>query len=118
MFTGILCIAPSDEVCQGALLCVQDALLVFEADIGLDFVSVCVEGRGLQANAIGEVAGQAQVDQIGDALLACVGAELAEGVSWDEATGLHWLLHRLLLFCNHCFKLTVFKLVNYLDDDV
>ena len=59
LFAGILCIAPSDEVSQGALLCVQDALLIFEADIGLDFVSVCVEGRGLQANAVGEVAGEA-----------------------------------------------------------
>ena len=68
----ILCIAPSDEVYEGALLRVENALLVLIADIGLDFVSVGVEGERLQANAVGLIAGQAKIDQMSNALLLLV----------------------------------------------
>lgn len=46
------CVAPSNKVCQGALLGVKDALLVFEANIWLDLISVRVECGRLQTDAV------------------------------------------------------------------
>ena len=61
-------VAPADEVREGALFGDQDALLVLEVHVRLHGVGGLVEGEGLHADAVGQVAGQAQVHQLRAAL--------------------------------------------------
>ena len=58
----ILRVTPSDEVSHSALLCVEYTLLIFEIYVWLDLVCCLVEGCRLQADAVREVTGQAQVN--------------------------------------------------------
>ena len=61
---SILRMAPPDEVSHSALLCVEYTLLIFEIYVWLDLVRCLAEGCGLQADAVREVTGQAQVNQL------------------------------------------------------
>ena len=61
---SILRMTPSDEVSHCTLLCVEYTLLIFEIYVWLNLVCCLAEGCGLQADAVREVTGQAQVDQL------------------------------------------------------
>lgn len=97
---GIRGVAPSEKVADSTPLRIQDALLIFETHIGLHLILFVVEAGGLNTDAVGEVAGEAKIDELGNfgdaavshPLLLDGGIELGKGVPGDEATGLDWLL--------------------------
>lgn len=97
---GVRGVAPSEKVADSTPLRIQDALLIFETHIGLHLILFVVEAGGLNTDAVGEVAGEAKIDELGNfgdaavshPLLLDGGIELGKGVPGDEATGLDWLL--------------------------